>query len=109
MNLSPQSAALLGVLNSARVALTEEVKKEDIALEPVMRQLLNVHTHACDSNEVPAIEQETLLNITKMLGATFIDNSIPSHKYKVAPNAFTDFLKSVEPPAAKEPPQATVR
>jgi|JI6StandDraft_1071083.scaffolds.fasta_scaffold18232_4 hypothetical protein len=66
-----------------------------------MKQLLEVHVHASDSGEIPEIEQETLTNITKMLGATFIDDNHLGHKFKIPGNIFTDFLKSVEPQAAK--------
>lgn len=95
MNLTPQNAALLSVLNSARLSLTEEVKKERIAPEQVMRRLLEVHTYSADSGEVPEIEQETLTNVAKLLSSIFTDESHQGHKYKVPANTFSEFLKSV--------------
>ena len=72
-----------------------------MAPENVMKQLLEVHTYAIDSGEIPDIEQETLTNITKMLGTTFIDESHLGHKFKIPANVFTDFLKTVEPVTIK--------
>jgi len=40
-----------------------------------------------------------------MLGATFIDDGHFGHKFKVAANVFTAFLRTVEPQTIREQPQ----